>query len=268
MPLYSATCPLPVNRIKNRLFDPDARDYILRVEAADGQRLESQVRGAINAFVIGCKADGIWTALKASCIMAGARTLSGALIPLVGTAPTNNNFVSGDYNRKTGLLGNGTNKSLNANRNSNADPLTNKHLSVYCTTGNTRDVARAVIATATGNNQGSSQIFTNSTALNVRVSYSTAPTSFTVSGLINGFIGGSRNNSSTYDYYFNNALGSQSNASSIFFASQNTFVFATSTPSLYSDARIAFYSIGTSIDLSMLNSRTTTLMNTLASVIA
>ena len=54
MPLFSATCPLPVNRIKNRLFDIDARDYILRVEAADGQRLESQVRGAINAFVIGC----------------------------------------------------------------------------------------------------------------------------------------------------------------------------------------------------------------------
>ena len=61
MPLFSAVKPLPVNRIKNRLFDPDARDYILRVEAADGERLESQVRGAINDFVLGCKADGIWT---------------------------------------------------------------------------------------------------------------------------------------------------------------------------------------------------------------
>lgn len=248
--------------IKNT-YDEDALNYLTAVEAADGQALESSVKAAINTFIVGCKADGIWTALKASCIMAGARTLSGALIPLVGTAPTNNNFVSGDYNRKTGLLGNGTDKSLNANRNSNADPLTNKHLSVYCTTGSTRDVARAVIATQTGTDQGGSQIFTNSTTLSVRVSYSTSPTAFTISGLINGFIGGSRNNSSTYDYYFNNALGSQSNASSSFLASQATFVFATSTPSLYSDARIAFYSIGTSIDLSMLNSRTTTLMNTL-----
>jgi hypothetical protein len=69
--------------------------------------LEIGVQSAYNDFVVGCKADGIWDAIKASCILAGARTLSGSLTPLKGAAPTNFNFVSGDYNRKTGLVGNG-----------------------------------------------------------------------------------------------------------------------------------------------------------------
>ena len=87
-------------------FDPDALDYINRVETADGERLEPRVRTAINQFVLGCKADGIWTSLVTSCIMAGARTVAGAITPLVGNAPTNNNFVAGDYSRTLGLLGN------------------------------------------------------------------------------------------------------------------------------------------------------------------
>jgi hypothetical protein len=69
-------------------YDADAQAYITAVETADGQALETGVRDAINAFVVGCKADGIWNAIKASCILAGARTLTGALVPLVGTAPT------------------------------------------------------------------------------------------------------------------------------------------------------------------------------------
>jgi hypothetical protein len=103
-------------------FDADAQTYITAVETADGQALETATRYAINNFVIGCKQDGIWSAIKASCILAGARTLSGALVPLVGTAPTNFNFVSGDYNRKTGLVGDKSTKYLDSNRNNNADP--------------------------------------------------------------------------------------------------------------------------------------------------
>jgi hypothetical protein len=69
-------------------IDSDAAAYIAAVEAADGQALETATRTAIDSFVKGCKNDGIWNAIKASCILAGARTLAGALVPLVGTAPT------------------------------------------------------------------------------------------------------------------------------------------------------------------------------------
>jgi hypothetical protein len=40
--------------------DADAVAYIAAVEAADGQALETATRMAINSFVKGCKADGIW----------------------------------------------------------------------------------------------------------------------------------------------------------------------------------------------------------------
>jgi hypothetical protein len=115
------------------VLDPDAAAYIAAVEAADTQALEPAVRAAINDFVVGCKADGIWAAIKASCILAGARTLSGALVPLAGAAPTNFNFVSGDYNRKTGLVGDASTKYLNSNRNNNADPQNSNHNAAYAT---------------------------------------------------------------------------------------------------------------------------------------
>ena len=112
------------------MTDADAIAYVNAVEAADGQLLEFAVGKAINDFVVGCKLDNTWPAIKASCILAGARTLTGALVPLVGTAPTNNNFASGDYNRKTGLVGNGSTKYLDSNRNNNADPQNSNHNAV------------------------------------------------------------------------------------------------------------------------------------------
>jgi hypothetical protein len=50
-------------------LDPDAAAYIAAVEDTDGQALEAAVVDAIDAFVVGCKADGIWSAIKASCIL-------------------------------------------------------------------------------------------------------------------------------------------------------------------------------------------------------
>jgi hypothetical protein len=90
---------------------------------------------AINGFVVGCKQDGIWDPIKACCIMAAWDGLDGALYPLKGAAPTNFNFVAGDYNRETGLVGDGSTKYLGSNRNNNADPQNSKHLSVYVTAG-------------------------------------------------------------------------------------------------------------------------------------
>ena len=47
-------------------FDSDASTYIDAVETTDGQVLETGVRIAINEFVLGCKQDGIWTAISKS----------------------------------------------------------------------------------------------------------------------------------------------------------------------------------------------------------
>jgi hypothetical protein len=270
MPLFSAVAPLPVNRIKNRLFDPDARDYILRVEAADGERLESQVRGAINAFVLGCKQDGIWTAIRASCILAGARTLSGALIPLIGNAPSNNAFVSGDYNRKTGLLGDGSTKSLNTAYASNTFfQQNNHHLSVYVTSAPASSATSKVFL---GNQVllGSRFFIAKDTAdrFAARLSATTLAVNVAGQGTTTGFKGGARSSSTAVIARSAQTNTSTSIASAAIPSNLNILVFAGGVSSQnLCDARMSFYSMGDNLDLALLDTRITTLMNALASVL-
>jgi hypothetical protein len=114
--------------------DQDALNYVLSVENADGERLEEKVKTAIGNFVVGCKNDGIWDSIKESCLIGGARTLQGALLPLKGNAPTNINFVSADYNRKTGITSRfGDLKSLKAGSKNLDYPRDNVHAAVYVT---------------------------------------------------------------------------------------------------------------------------------------
>jgi hypothetical protein len=258
---------------ESQTLDADAEAYVNAVEVADGQRIEDPVRFAINDFVIGCKADGIWTAIKASCILAGARTLNGALVPLVGTAPTNFNFVSGDYNRKTGLVGDGSTKYLDSNRNNNADPQNSKHVSVCATSKNTETSVRAYIAVFQAPPAGSTQILSGLSASKLSSRLNTVSTISSSGNLhaSNGLFGISRSTATTYE-----ARGSATTevitASSSTAANGNIFVFARNEIALpgvdsYSNARLAFYSIGESLDLALLDARVTTLINAFAAAI-
>jgi hypothetical protein len=250
--------------------DYDAQDYIARVEAADGQALETGVKDAINAFVVGCKSDGIWTAIKASCILAGARTLAGALVPLVGTAPTNNNFVSGDYNRETGLLGNGSTKYLNSNRNNNADPQNSKHLSVYASSAATSGATTYPEYIGAGSSfSGASNIgrLNNNGGLYIQVNQGSAAIVSGIGGST-GFIGVSRSNSSSIDYRAGSSTVNTSQTSQTPYSSNiAVFIDLANTTITGSNARIAFYSIGESLILSLLDSRVSTLISAYAAAI-
>jgi hypothetical protein len=248
--------------------DPDAAAYIAAVETADGQALETATRVAIHSFVKGCKADGIWPAIKASCILAGARTRLGALTPLVGTAPTSFNFVDGDYNRKTGLVGDGSTKYLDSNRAHNADPQNNHHLSIYIDT----------IATATMSYVGAGQfgvsldqtsIFRNTSGtprLDVRSRSASANGG---SPTATGFAGVSRALSSSFTARVAGSTASISLTSVSGAGTENYLVFARNTTpvGLYSDARLAFYSVGESLDLALLDARVTDLINAFGAAI-
>jgi len=240
--------------------DPDALAYLAEVEQADGQALESGVRDAVIAFVTGCKADGIWPAIKASCILAGARTLAGALVPLVGSAPTNvGPFVSGDYNRKTGLVGDGSTKYLNSNRNNNADPQDDRHLAIYMTSLSTAGPNR-ILAGSTGN--------PGRTTLVDRNTLSVAIASAEITGLVMavGLVGGSRATSSAVTTRTNGI----SATTAVVSASPHDAMLGlfNSVPgTVGSSPRLAFYSIGESLDLALLDARVTALINTFAGVI-
>jgi hypothetical protein len=238
--------------------DADAKAYLDAVESADTQALEAGVRKAVDDFVKGCKADAIWSAIESSCILMGARTLIGALTALKGTAPTNesNNFVSGDYNRKTGLVGNGSNKSLNTNKNNNSYGQNDFHMAVYVYTTST--ATRCYIG-GLGGAAGDSNIFDVNTAAQFRNRQPGATADQIANSNVAGFIGCSRGASASYVGRVNKTSSTLTRTSQ---SPSNTdlFVFRTNVGTgFYSAARIQFYSVGTNIDLSLLDSRLETL---------
>jgi hypothetical protein len=248
--------------------------YIAAVEAADGQSLESSVKTAINNFINGCKSDGIWDAIKSCCILAGARTLNGALVPLKGTAPSSFFFTSSDYSRSTGLLSDGTTKYLNSNRAHNADPQNNFHLSAYHHSstiplngtfnyliGAKSPVVCFSAASLFKNTAGQLGVGGGARGSNISI--------FTPNGTSShsaGIYGVTRNNASQYIIHYPSSSFTQSSSASVTpDATTNYLVFglANTTNSLSSGApaRIAFYSIGEYLDVTLLKARVNTLIS-------
>lgn len=239
-------------------FDPDTRDFIMRVERADGQAMEARTRQALDAFVRGCKADGIWDAIKACCVMMGARTLAGALVPLKGAAPTNFNFVSGDYNRKTGLVGNGTTKYLDSNRNNNADPRNSNHNSVYVS-GGTGGTLMGTNVTVNGANH------IDTSGVNLR--YHNRNNAFVLGAnfVFPALTGSSRSASASFSYLFNGAVFDSAQVSQAP-ENNNILLFARNpaSPTSFCNRRLSFYSIGEALNLALLNARVTALSNAIS----
>jgi hypothetical protein len=244
--------------------DADAVAYIAAVEAADGEALEPAVKLAYNSFIKSCKADGIWPSIKASCILAGARTLNGALVPLVGAAPTNYNFVAGDYNRKTGLVGDGSTKYLDSNRNNNADPQNSNHNSAFLSTvQQTNAVIMAAADPVTAAGAGGNVIFTSGATRSRANTASASLTPYPAAG----FIGVSRQSSAGYTLRHTStdiAISIPSDG----LLSQNVLIYRRqSGSSFYTNSRLAFYSIGEALNLALLDARVTALVNALAAAI-
>lgn len=254
--------------VKNT-YDPDALAYLTAVEAADGQSLENSVKIAINTFVVGCKDDGIWNAIVACCIMAGARTHTGALVPLKGNAPTNNNFVSGDYSRKLGLLGNDTDKYLATGYNNNDTtnfPQNDSHISCYVSASQT-DSSGILIG---GINSLGNRLSLHYNSITNIATRNRSGSASTVTLAPIGFQGNTRNNSSNFTRRFTTTGGMSESVVGGTSGTPTTEllgVFASGVPSLFSNARMSFYSIGKSLTLSSLDSRITTLMTTLNSLL-
>lgn len=254
-----------------RSGDSDVRNYIAAVEAADTQPLEQAVKDAYRDFIVGCKQDGIWSAIKASCILAGARTLSGALVPLVGPAPSNTNFVAGDYNRATGLKGNASNKRLDSNFG-NTDASTgqnNKHAAVYATeaTSTGAGAFRCYFGPSGGGNDH--VIYRQGSATSDLQSrhHSSVVDAISGAGAATGLIGSSR--SQAADYIFRHSGGNTTiSRGSGSPTAGNYLVFSlTSAVGLHSDGRLAFYSIGPAIDLALLDTRVSALVTAIGAAI-
>jgi hypothetical protein len=252
------------------LVDADAAAYLTAVETADTQALEPAVRNAITAFVIGLKQENIWNAIKASCILMGARTLSGALTPLKGGAPTNvnNNFVSGDYDRKTGLVGNGSSKYLAANRNDNDDPQNDQSMGVWISAfgAGTTD---ALIGAGTGSTSGTSHILSQKSpdrfVLRSRGTGSVFETVNVTHAA--GLHGMSRAASGSFSYLVSGSSGTATRASSAADTGPINVFARDISSALYATHRLSFYWIGEALNLALLDTRVTALYNAIGAAI-
>jgi hypothetical protein len=237
-------------------FDPDAADYFARIVSA-GSSISAANKTAVDAFVKGCKTDGIWSAIKASCLLAGPDDLTGALVPLVGPAPTNVDFASGDYNRTTGLKGNASNKYLSTNRNNDTDPETSKHVSVYVTEDHDRSSAKTYLG-MTAASPMTVLLTVNNSGFFSRVN-DTSSTNTSIAGPYSGLIGVNRSTLSNVDVRANGIDVNRPSVSGPG-ASFILEVFRRGSNNQLSDARLSFYSIGESLDLALLDARISTYM--------
>lgn len=251
-------------------WDADALAYIAQVEVADGQALEPEVKLAMNRFVKQCKRDaspvaGVsnWQAMKATCLLAGARTLAGALVPLKGPAPTNYNFVSGDYNRATGMKGDGSTKYLATGYNNAADPDDNRHIAAFSS-----DRFNFYLLGSGGTEAGMSQLlFVNAPPLTLYLRLLSGPWNYgpTVTQDY-GFAGMSRQPevTDTIQWVLPDGEGSDTATPAAAAASLDVYVFRRLLGTSYSNSRIAFYSIGEAVDLISLRSAVNTYMEDIA----
>jgi hypothetical protein len=242
--------------------DADALDYLDRMAAADGTSVEVGVATAVDAFFRDAKESGVFSALKACCILAGARTLAGALVPVVGTAPTNvaNGFVSGDYTRggaTPGLKGDGT-SYLDSGRANDDDPQNDNHNAVYVTA---ETVTGTAYIGAGSTASGANNIGSGSVSLFIR---SRNPSGYTGGGTpYTGFAGMSRSDAASFNVRHSSTTSPFVNASQTP-ASENVLVFArgSASPAL-TQSTLAFYSIGTSLSLEDLDTAVSNLINRL-----
>ena len=236
--------------------DSDALAYFSRIEAA-GSSINRTNRAAVIAFIRGCKADGIWSAIKASCLLAGPDTLAGALVPLVGAAPTNvGPFVDADYDRLSGLTSDSDTKYLKTNRFGNTDPLNNQSFSVYHpsiigpynqTIGAGRAIDASSIASSYSYSQSNNIDLGWTTSIGLRgINRSSSENYQRRSGGVTGVVTRTSKGRTTNEFF-------------VFASSNGTAVnnsVTTRTP-------ISFYHIGEALDLALLDARVSTYMSSL-----
>ena len=268
------------------LYPAYVQDYLDRVTAADvaagnTSGLELGVTDAISSFLqdlvsisyLGISGNVISQAastIKQYIVHAGARTLSGALVPIVGPAPTNVGFLAPDYNRKTGLKGNAV-KYLNTNTAPNSVAQNNAHLSVYITQAAATNNTKYMGSQNASNNAMRliDNIGTLGANINSSSGYFAPANSSQRTGLIGASVNPAQAAANQMSVRFNSATITAGNTINSTL-SLNMFVFARNlngSPNQGTDARISAWTFGQSLALNLIEDRIITLTNSLSSAI-
>jgi hypothetical protein len=174
-------------------------------------------------------------------------------------------FVSGDYNRKTGVVGNGSTKYLNSNRGNNADPQNNQHMSVYASSAATSGAGAFPVyigcggglagATLIGRDENNGQLYCRNRSSGF---------DYVGGGGDVGLLAMTRATSSSFTLLRSKTPANYTRASQTPYAF-NVFILSNNEGNIpvgvtFANARLAFYSIGESLDLALLDARVTALI--------
>ena len=148
------------NVVTSASYDTDAQEYFNAI-VTNGGSIGTSARNAVNSFIVGLKADGLWSLIYDMGLFAGVDQLAAALVkvktPLSSRLLTNVNFVSGDYvatGSTAGLKGNGSSKALDtlynagsSGTNPQSNSLTNMSVFAYVKGTEASGTTRWIIGT-------------------------------------------------------------------------------------------------------------------------
>jgi len=232
--------------------DPDALTYLAAVAAADGAPVEVGVAVAVDDFITALKADGLWSSIGSSCLLCGPRTLAGALVPLRGDAPTAYSFADGDHSRTAGLTGDGASTYLYLSGVHPEGPVQNSaHQALYITSQTASASYKTHIREYDGPEAGDGSTQISQSATNAYIRCRSLGDATVSESPPTGLTAINRSNSSAFEFR-RGGTSSTLNVASTGITDNNAFIYRFS--SVYSDITLAFYSIGTSLDLAKLDS--------------
>jgi hypothetical protein len=245
--------------------------YIERVQAADGQPLEPAVMRAVAELVRGCKADGYFPQLAAGqlILLAGPRTLHGIMQPVVGVAPSNENFVSADYDRKLGITPTTNTKRIALNRNNNSDPPNDRHIYTRMTNVATGTGFRNYVGTEAGS-AGLTWVRATGADLWQGAAYSSASSAATGGAVVDGSsgaVGAWRTPASGASWTLLRPGSSIEFTAAVLADQLSDPYFINSSTSTLSAGTYAAISSGPGFDITLLDARIATYMDRLAAAL-
>ena len=237
---------------------PMTRDYIARLQAVDGHE---PVFDAANDYLIRELVNlggAYWDTMGTMTTLCG-KLFAGLLVPLRDgmNVGTNINFVSGDFNSKTGLVGDGSSKYINSNRNNNADGQNDHALGAWVTALPSATGVRGLIGSnsTTDINIGSSGIFRSgmhTTAYQVRSRFTEVSDPFNVSSTADalGLVAISRSAGSNFTF---RAKGANTTVTGDSMTPGNFETHVLRSQTFYGNQRITLYHIGPALNLATLD---------------
>ena len=231
-------------------FSPEAQNYFDRVEANGGTVIAHE---AIASYIDSLVAlgGGYWDDAAQSCIFWGV-SIEGCFVPLRDgmVDPTNNNFVIGDHDPLSGLLGDGLANSIGTGVFGTDLPQDDVSASVFVS-----EVPTLNNGTFIGQLFNSGDIYIRFTASSTRMSIVRMQSGSGVSATLNvaqdTLSGASRSDSSGYTERSGGAEALVSKASTPA-TSGEIFIYSSNALGAYIDARLGAYHLSSSIDLSTL----------------